>query len=106
MKKVTVATVGEIEEGAQKYVIVNGKKMYISRVRGEFFASDCSCPCPLSGGMLNRIVDHEGEPCVECDARCYTLAFTLRGGENTRGDDYGIGVYPTYVENDTIFVKI
>ncbi len=106
MEKIRVATVGELEDGTQKFVTVQGRKLYLTRVGGAFFASDCNCPCPLSGGVLNRITDHGGAPCVECDARCYTLAFDLRTGGNTRGEDFSIRVFPARVENDAVFVEM
>ena len=106
MERVRVATASELREGTQKYVNAHGKQLYVSNVGGEFFTAECNCPCPLSGGVLNRIVDVKGAPCVECDARCYTLAFDLRTGKNTRGEDLIIEVFPTKIESDTVFAEM
>ena len=104
MEKLRVAAIGDFSAGPQKYVRVNGKQMYVTRVGAAYFTAECNCPCPLSGGILNRIVEHHGAPCVECDARCYTLAFDLSTGVNTRGEEEAIVACPTHVENGEIFV--
>jgi nitrite reductase/ring-hydroxylating ferredoxin subunit len=106
MARVRVAGVDEVAEGGQKFVRVEGRALYLSRVGGRFFAAESSCPCPLSGGVLNRIVEHGGHPCVECDARCYTLAFDLETGRNVRGFNFAIDVFPARVEDGAVFVDL
>lgn len=106
MEPLRVAKAGGIEEGGQKFVKASGKGVYLHRIGGRFFAAESGCPCPLSGGILNRIVTHDGAPCVQCDAKCYTLAFDLGTGRNTRGFNYSIEVYPTRIEDDTILVDL
>jgi nitrite reductase/ring-hydroxylating ferredoxin subunit len=103
---VPIGKAGEIVEGMQKFVKLDGKGIYVSRVHGELFAADSACPCPLSGGALNRIVELDGAPCVECDAKCYTLAFDLRTGRNVRGFGFEVEVHPTRVEGGEVFVEM
>ncbi len=106
MARVRVAGAGEVGEGGQKFVKVQGRGLYVSRVGGRLFAADSSCPCPLSGGVLNRIVEVEGRPCVQCNAACYTLVFDLETGKNVRGFNFAIGVFPAQVEGDEILVEL
>lgn len=106
MACVRVGNASEIPEGGQKFVKAGGKRIYVTRVSGQVYAADSSCPCPLSGGVLSRVIEHEGAPCVECDARCYTLAFDLRTGLNVRKYNFEVAVYPTRVEGDEIFLEM
>lgn len=96
----------EISDGGQRYLTIDGRGIYVTRVGGSYFAAASDCPCPLSGGVLNRVVEVDGAPCVECDAKCYTLAFDLRSGKNTRGYGFEIRVYPVRVEEDGLVVEV
>lgn len=84
---------------------VGDRDLYLFTIDGRTFAADATCPCPLSGGVLDRLVD--GERAVECNARCYTMTFDLETGRNTQGyDGYAIGVYPVRVEAGQVVVAI
>lgn len=104
MADVRIQNADSIGEGEQHYVKLEGNGIYVSRVGGALYAADAKCPCPLTGGTLNRIVNHEGAPCVQCDAACYTLIFDLRTGRNVKRFNFEIDVYPTRVENDEVVV--
>ena len=101
-----VARLDEISDTTQKYVRIDGQGVYLTRVGDKVYAADSSCPCPLSSGILNRIVNHEGGPCVQCDAACYTLTFDLHTGRNSRGWNFEIRTYPTRIMDGEVFVEI
>ena len=104
VKNVRIPNPDSIGEGEQHFVKLKGNGVYVTRVGGALYAADAKCPCPLTGGTLNQIVDHEGAPCVQCDASCYTLIFNLTTGRNVKGFDYEIDVYPTRIEDDEVIV--
>lgn len=105
MPEIRVGRAGEIGEGAQRFVQVDGCGVYVTRLDGNLYAAESACPCPLSGGTLNRVVKDGETPCVECDASCYTLAFDLRSGRNTRDWNFEVRTYPVRIMDGDVFVE-
>ena len=101
-----VAKLDEIGDSTQRFIKVDGRSIYLTRVGDRVYAAESSCPCPLSGGDLNRIVNQGGPPGVQCDAVCYTLTFNLETGENTRGWNFEVRTYPTRIMDGEVFVEI
>ena len=101
-----VAKLNEIGDSTQTFVKIDGRSIYLTRIGGKVFAADTCCPCPLSSGILNRLVHHEGAPSVQCDAVCYTLTFDLETGRNTRGWNFEVQTYPTRIMDGEVFVEI
>ena len=105
MPSIRVGQADEIAEGTQRFVQVDGRGVYVTRVDGAFYASESACPCPLSGGTLNRVAREREAPCVECDASCYTLAFDLRTGRNTRDWNFEIQTYPVCIMDGDVIIN-
>ena len=104
MDETKIPQANSIGEREQRYLKRAGNGVYVTRAGGELYAADAKCPCPLTGGTLNQVIEYDEKPCVQCDATCYTLMFDLRTGKNAKDFDYEIDVYPTRVENDEVIV--
>jgi nitrite reductase/ring-hydroxylating ferredoxin subunit len=94
-----VAKTSDIPSGERKRVELNGERVSIFNIDGEFFAIYDQCPhkktAPLIRGTLNGIG-------VKCPNHGYR--FDLKTGECDRGERFNTRVYLVKVVDDNILV--
>jgi nitrite reductase/ring-hydroxylating ferredoxin subunit len=96
---IQVAKASDIPSGERKRVDLNGERISIFNIDGEFFAIYDHCPhkktAPLIRGTLNGIG-------VKCPNHGYR--FDLKTGECDRGKRFNTRVYLVKVVDDDIMV--
>jgi nitrite reductase/ring-hydroxylating ferredoxin subunit len=96
---IQVAKVSDIPSGERKRVELNGERISIFNIDGEFFAIYDQCPhkktAPLIRGTLNGIG-------VKCPNHGYR--FDLKTGECDRGERFNTRVYPIKIVEDNILI--
>ena len=96
---IQVAKASDIPSGERKRVDLNGERISIFNIDGEFFAIYDQCPhkktAPLIRGTLNGIG-------VKCPNHGYR--FDLKTGECDRGERFNTRVYLVKVVDDVILV--
>ncbi|MFT4577550.1 MAG: nitrite reductase/ring-hydroxylating ferredoxin subunit [Nitrospinales bacterium] len=96
-----VAKTSDIPLGERKRVELNGERISIFNIDGEFFAIYNQCPhkktAPLIRGTLNGIG-------VKCPNHGYR--FDLKTGKCDRGERFNTRVYPIKVVDDDILVGV
>lgn len=98
---VTVAEVSEIEAGKSKCVEVNGKKIAVFNVDGQYYAIDDRCS--HAGGPLSDGDVSEGE--VTCP--WHGAVFQLKTGKVCSGPaQKDLAVYPVKIENGKILLEL
>jgi nitrite reductase/ring-hydroxylating ferredoxin subunit len=94
-----VAKASDIPSGERKRIELNGERISIFNIDGEFFAIYDQCPhkktAPLIRGTLNGIG-------VKCPNHGYR--FDLKTGECDRGERFNTRVYLVKVVDDDILV--
>lgn len=95
-----IASKNEIENGSMKTFEVNGKKVAIANMDGQFFAIDDTCShaqCSLGEGFLD-------EQTVICP--CHGSTFDVSNGKVlSLPATQNVGSYPVKVEGDDILVQ-
>lgn len=95
-----VAKIDEVPLGERKRVEVNGKRISIFNIDGEYFAIYDTCPhkktAPLIRGTLNGIG-------VKCPNHGYR--FDLKTGKCDRGERWDTKVYPVKIIEDNILIN-
>ena len=98
---IKVAKASDISLGERKRVELNGERISIFNIDGEFFAINDKCPhkktAPLIRGTLNGIG-------VKCPNHSYR--FDLKTGECDRGERFNTIVYPVKVVDDNVLVGV
>jgi nitrite reductase/ring-hydroxylating ferredoxin subunit len=96
---IQAAKVSEIASGERKRVELNGERISIFNIDGEFFAIFDQCPhkktAPLIRGTLNGIG-------VKCPNHGYR--FDLKSGVCDRGERFNTKVYPIKIIDDDILI--
>jgi len=94
-----VAKTSDIPSGERKRVELNGERISIFNIEGEFFAIYDQCPhkktAPLIRGTLNGVG-------VKCPNHGYR--FDLKTGECDRGERFNTKVYPIKIVEDNILI--
>ena len=97
----TVARTGDIPSGKRKRVEVNGQRISIFNIDGEYFAIYDTCPhkgtAPLIRGALNGIA-------IKCPNHGYQ--FDLKTGECNIDPTFNTRVFPIKVEGDEILLNL
>ena len=94
-----VAKMSDIPSGERKRVELNGDRISIFNIEGEFFAIYDQCPhkktAPLIRGTLNGVG-------VKCPNHGYR--FDLKTGECDRGEHFKTRVFPIKIVEDNILI--
>ncbi|MBT6717830.1 MAG: Rieske 2Fe-2S domain-containing protein [Nitrospina sp.] len=94
-----VAKASDIQPGDRKRVELNGERVSIFNIEGEFFAIYDTCPhkktAPLIRGTLNELG-------IKCPNHGYR--FDLKTGKCDRGDRWNTKVFPIKIEDDNILL--
>ncbi len=94
-----VAKASEIPPGERKRIELNGERVSIFNIDGEYFAIYDTCPhkktAPLIRGMLNGVG-------VKCPNHGYR--FDLKTGKCDRGERWNTKIFPVKVEDDNILL--
>ena len=94
-----VAKTNDIPSGKRKRVELNGERISIFNIGGEFFAIYDQCPhkktAPLIRGTLNGVG-------VKCPNHGYR--FDLKTGECDRGERFNTRVFPIKIIEDNILI--
>ena len=88
-----------VAEGGVTTVEVEGKKLAIAKVEGEYFA--VTDRCPHAGASIGEGWT-SGHHQVVCPL--HRIKFNLKTGRCTTGEGYNIRTYPTKMEDGTLFV--
>ena len=95
-----VAKTSDIPPGERKRIELNGERISIFNIEGEFFAIYDQCPhkntAPLIRGTLNGVG-------VKCPNHGYR--FDLKTGECDRGERYKTKVFPIKIVEDNILIR-
>jgi nitrite reductase/ring-hydroxylating ferredoxin subunit len=94
-----VAKTSDIPSGERKRIELNGERISIFNIDGEFFAIYDQCPhkktAPLIRGTLNEVG-------VKCPNHGYR--FDLKTGECDRGERFNTRVYPIKIVEGNILI--
>ena len=94
-----VAKTSDIPSGERKRIELNGERISIFNIDGEFFAIHDQCPhkktTPLIRGTLNGVG-------VKCPNHGYR--FDLKTGECDRGERFNTRVYPIKIVEGNILI--
>ena len=94
-----VAKTSDIPSGERKRIELNGERISIFNIDGEFFAIYDQCPhkktAPLIRGTLNGVG-------VKCPNHGYR--FDLKTGECDRGERFNTRVFPIKIVEDNILI--
>ena len=94
-----VAKASDIQPGDRKRVELNGERVSIFNIEGEFFAIYDQCPhkktAPLIRGTLNGVG-------VKCPNHGYR--FDLKTGECDRGQRFNTRIFPIKTVEDNILI--
>ena len=94
-----VAKASDIPPGERKRVELNGERISIFNIEGEFFAIYDQCPhkktAPLIRGTLNGVG-------VKCPNHGYR--FDLESGVCDRGERFNTRVFPIKIVEDNILI--
>ena len=94
-----VAKTSDIPPGERKRVDLNGERISIFNIKGEFFAIYDQCPhkktAPLIRGTLNGVG-------VKCPNHGYR--FDLKSGVCDRGERFNTRVFPIKIIEDNILI--
>lgn len=98
LKLSAVAPVDSLAEGSCRTVEVQGRRLLLARVEGQFYAVDDTCPhrgAPLGGGFLQG-----------CEVFCplHGWAFDVRTGAGLTNPDKPLRRYPTLVRDGKVWV--
>lgn len=102
MSKLTpVARTEEIPVGERKRIEVNGQRISIFNIDGNYYAIIDTCPhkktAPLIRGTLDGVA-------IKCPNHGYR--FDLKTGECNISPDFNAKVFPVRVEDDEIFLEL
>lgn len=95
-----VARTTDIQPGSIKGFVIDGKKIAVANVNGQFYAIEDSCPHqkqPLSAGMMMGNT-------VMCLFHGYRVDLTT--GESLNTANEWVKTYPVKVEGDDILVDV
>ena len=98
---ISVARTADIHAGERKRVEVNGRRISIFNIGGEYYAINDTCPhkktAPLIRGTLDGIA-------IKCPNHGYR--FDLKTGKCNISQDFNAKVFTTRVENGEIFLNL
>jgi 3-phenylpropionate/trans-cinnamate dioxygenase ferredoxin subunit len=102
MSSIQIGTIADIPEGTGKAFDVQGRKIAVFHIDGEWFAIDDTCShaeASLSEGELDT-----DEMCIECPL--HGSLFDLRSGKpRTLPAFEPVRTYKAYSEGDSLFVE-
>lgn len=100
VKYIKVANIREIPPGERKRVEINGKRVSIFNINGEFYVINDTCPhkktAPLIRGTLNGVG-------VKCPNHGYR--FDLKTGKCDRGARWDTKVFSVKIKEGNLLIK-
>lgn len=100
-EKIRLLGINELKPGEMTCITVASQAILVANVDGEFYASDEMCThedWPLSNGAL------KGD-CVECPL--HGSRFNLKTGQPLdEPATVALRIYPTSIEQDTVFIEL
>ncbi|WP_407355470.1 Rieske (2Fe-2S) protein [Methanolobus sp. WCC5] len=90
----------ELADGDKKALLLEGNKVLVLRIDGDFYAMSNKCPhmqCPLSKGTLEGYV-------IKCP--CHDWKFDIRNGEFLDATEIKVPIYETSLMEGSVFVNM
>ncbi|WMW21397.1 Rieske (2Fe-2S) protein [Methanolobus mangrovi] len=90
----------DLNDGEKKPLLIEGNKVLVLRIDGDFFAMSNKCPhmeCPLSKGTLEQYV-------IKCP--CHDWKFDIRNGEFLDAREIKVPLYEIKVMEGSVFVNL
>ena len=94
-----VAKTSDIPPGERKRVELNGQRVSIFNINGEYFAIHDICPHKKTAPLIRGTLNGTG---IKCPNHGYR--FDLKTGKCDRGDRWNTQVYPIKIEGSEIFI--
>jgi len=96
---IPVARVGDIEPGGRKRVDVNGERVTLFLLDGEYYAIRDTCPHKNTAPLLRGTLDGIGIKCPN-----HGFRFDLKTGECNVGAEWNTRIYAVKVIGDDILL--
>lgn len=98
---IQVAKTSEIPPGERKRIELNGERVSIFNIDGEFFAIYDVCPHKNTAPLIRGTLDGIG---IKCPNHGYR--FDLKTGKCNKGERWDTVVFPIKIDGDKILLGI